>query len=265
MKIDYSSKKWPKEVENVKKFLKEIGGDFSINEQTLIKRFNESSTKNYLSFYNGLYNTYESMARYYYLNDVANTKCIDYTYLSGLALLCVKRMYDNGIRTEYNFTVEDSLSEFDYALYELIAVDETNFPIFNDDDNLICLMVNQNYDKAKQLIDLLPDQADESKEVYYSKQKYLKNIYKAIVTHDEKIFNEELVKRIKKYRKNMVGYSTIIDIVSIALIKMAKLADIKCIVDVIEIPKMFFDKSYAIDKETVKLPFYDKLLKLNLF
>lgn len=143
-------------------------------------------------------------------------------------------------------------------------MDETNFPIFNDDNNLICLMLKQNYDKAKQLIDMLPDEVDESREIYYSKQKHLKNIYKAIVNHDEKVFNEELVKRIKKYRRNMVGYSTIIDIVSIALIKMAKLADVKCTVDVIEIPKMFFDKSYVIDKEKVKLPFYDEFLKLNL-
>lgn len=52
------------------------------------------------------------MARYSYLNDPSSTKYMDYTYLSGLALLCVKKMYDNGIRTEYNYIVEDSLSAY---------------------------------------------------------------------------------------------------------------------------------------------------------
>lgn len=264
MKIEYSSKKWSKEVERFKKVLNEIG-DYTKNEHMFIKKFNESPTKDYLDFYNCLYCTYEGMARYSYLNDLSNTKCLDYTYLSGLALICVKKMYDSGIRTEYNFTVEESLAEFDYALYELIAVGETDIPIFKEDDNLICLMVNQNYDKAKQLINMLPDEVDESKEVYYRCQKHLKSIYIAIINNDEKMFNEELLKRIKKYRKNMVGYSTIIDIVSIALIKMASLVGIKCTVDVIEIPKMFFNDSYVINKETVKLPFYDEFLKSNLF
>jgi hypothetical protein len=46
--------------------------------------------------------------------------------------------------------------------------------------------------------------------------------------------------------------------------KMAKLAGINCTIDVIEIPNMFFDESYVIDEEAVKLPFYDDFSKLYL-
>jgi len=86
MKIDYCSNKWPKEVDRMKKFLKDCGGDYSKNEKTLIKEFEESSFKDYLYFYTCLYSGYMCMARYSYLCDTNSTKCIDYTYLSGLAL-----------------------------------------------------------------------------------------------------------------------------------------------------------------------------------
>ena len=104
-------------------------------------------------------------------------------------------------------------------------------------------------------------QTDESREVYYTRQQHLKKIYQAIIEKNEKAFNEELIKRIKKCRKNMVGYLTIVDIVSIALIKIAKKAGLNYTFDVIEIPKMYFDETYKIDKEKVKLPFYDEFVK----
>lgn len=53
----------------------------------------------------------------------------------------------------------------------------------------------------------------------------------------------------------MVGWTTIINYISVALIKMAKKAGINYTFDVIEIPKLFFDEIYKIDKEQVKLGF----------
>lgn len=41
------------------------------------------------------------------------------------------------------------------------------------------------------------------------------------------MFNEDLLIRINKYRKNIFGYSTIIYIGSIGLVKMGKLVGIK--------------------------------------
>lgn len=99
---------------------------------------------------------------------------------------------------------------------------------------------------------------------YSVSPEFLNKMYMAIIEHDEKSFNEELAKRIKKYRRNMVGYSTIIDVVSIALIKMAEREEIHCTVDVIEIPEQFFDGTCKIDKDKDKLPFYDEFLELEI-
>lgn len=59
----------------------------------------------------------------------------------------------------------------------------------------------------------------------------------------------------------MVGYSTIIDIVSIALIKIAQKVGIEYKVDVVEIPKVFFDESYKIQKDRIRLPFYKEFIQ----
>lgn len=265
MKLDYESKKWIKEVDKFNKFKKEVGGRFNKNELATIDKFLKSQNKDYLRLYSRLSGTYERIATYLYLEDLNNKKCIDYTYLSGIALIHTKKMYDYGINTEKGTIVENCIQEIDFALYEMIACDEVNVPYLKEDDNnLISLVLHQKYEKAKEILCELPNDVDDSNEVYYISTIFLKQIYLAIINHDERMFNEELVKRIKKYRKNMVGYSTIIDIVSIALIKMAKLAGIKCTIDVIEIPKIFFDETYVVDKETTKLPFYDEFLELGL-
>lgn len=267
MKIDFEGKKWHKEISQFKKIKKEINGKFNNNEEVHIKQFKELEEKDYLRLYSRLASAYKGMARYYYLDDITNIIMLQYTYLSGLALVLVKKMYDGGIRNNYIEIIENQLDEIDYALFQLIATNQLE-PQYLEiaDDPLITAMYQEQYDQAKQIIDAIPDPTKEqdSQSVYYLSPMFLKYIYLAIINHDEKAFNEELAKRIKKYRRNMVGYSTIIDIVSIALIKMAKKVGIECNVDVIEIPKIFFDESCVIDKEKVKLPFYDEFLKLGI-
>lgn len=266
MNLDYKNKKWTKEVDRFNKYKKEVGGIYNRNELHAINVFLKSQNKDYLRLFSRLFSTYRVIAINLYLEGINNYKCKDYSYLSGLALILTKIMYDNGVRTEHNNIIGNCIQEIDFALYAMISCDEVNVPFLKEDDNnLISLVLHQKYERAQQILNELPDDVDESKEVYYVSPIFLKKIYLAIIDHDEKIFNDELAKRIYKYRRNMVGYSTIIDIVSIALIKMAKLVGIKCTIDVIEIPKMFFDESYVIDKETVKLPFYDAFLKLNSF
>ena len=265
MSLDYESKTWAKEVTNFNKYKKEVRGIYNSNEINAINSFINSRNNDYLRLYSRLFGTYRQMATVLYFENINNKKCIDFSYLSGMALIYTKIMYDNDIKTELNRILENRIQEIDFALYEMISCNEVNVPFLREDDNnLISLVLYQKYENAKAILSELPDDVDESREVYYVRPVFLKNIYLSIVNHDEKMFNDELTKRIKKYRKNMVGYSTIIDVVSIALIKMAKLAGINCTIDVIEIPKMFFDESYVIDKETIKLPFYDEFLKLNL-
>ncbi|MCM1253846.1 MAG: hypothetical protein NC321_13580 [Clostridium sp.] len=275
MKLEYKGKKWDKEIARIQEYLKEVKGVFKNqeakeifknNELVTINEFSNSKVKDYLRLYNCLSNDYERLAAHNYLNDITCHEIIKYTYFSGYAMLITKCLYEQGVRTEYNIIIENAIErKMDYSLFQLIAVDEIENPYIKSlDNNLIMLMYYQKYEQAKAILNQLPDEPDESREVYYVRPECLKKIYMAIIEHDEKSFNEELAKRIKKYRRNMVGYSTIIDIVSIALIKMAEQEGIHCTVDVIEIPKQFFDGTCKIDKDKDKLPFYDELLELKI-
>lgn len=203
MKIEYYNKKWEKEVLKFNKFKKEVKGDFNKNENHSIQEFIKGECKDYLRLYDCLSSHYANRARYSYLENFEgnNYEPIKYTYLSAIALLYVKTMYEQGIRTTYNGIIYDSLIGFDYTIYQLIAVNETDYPIFNDESNIIMLLFKQKLEKAENLVEKLPDKMDESREVYYIGQPFLKNIYRAIINKDEKQFNEVLVKRIKKYRK----------------------------------------------------------------
>lgn len=262
MEIGYKGSKWDKEVANYQKMIKETNGAINKNELFTINKFVNSGFKDYLRLFSRLSSNYERMATYYYLNDINSRKVKKYTYLSGYAMLITKYLYEKGVRTEYNEIIENVIKDIDFAVYQLIATGEMDNPFMvNQENNLILLMYHQKYEQAKELLYQLEDSTDESKEIYYVKPEFLKKIYMAIIEHDEKTFNQELVTRIKKYRKNMVGYSIIVDVVSVALIKIAERAGLHCTVDVIEIPKQFFDKGIVIDKDEDKLPFYDKLLK----
>lgn len=263
MKIEYQGKKWGKEIIKFQKFKKSVKGRFDNNENFVIKQFQETNNKDFLRLYNHLSGVYERMSTYYYLDDINSDKIINYTYLSGMAMLISACLHKNGARTQFDEVVKNSIEQnTDYALFQLIAVAEMELPYVSlEENNLIMLMYHQKYEQAKLLLEKIPDNPDESYEIYYINPENLQNIYMAIIEHDEKRFNEELVRRIKKYRKNMVGYSTIIDIVSVALIKIAEREGLHCMIDVIEIPKQFFDKTCAIDKKEVKLPYYDEFLK----
>ncbi len=265
MKIEYQGKKWDKEVANFQKFKKSVKGNFNDNEIYVMNEFLKTGNTDFLRLYNHLAGVYERMAVYYYLDDINSKEIKKYTYLSGIALLISECLYQKGVRTEYNEIVENSIRQKkDYALFQLIAVEKLELPYVNlEENNVILLMYYQKYEQAKHIIDLLPDETDDLSEIYYIRPEFLKKIYMAIIEHDEKKFNEELAKRIKKYRKNMVGYSTIIDVVSVALIKMAERAGIHSVLDVIEIPKQFFDNACESYKD-VKLPYYDEFVSIKL-
>ena len=84
----------------------------------------------------------------------------------------------------------------------------------------------------------------------------------AMVEKDEKALNNQLVQRIRNERKWPVGYSIFVDAYSIAYIKLARLNNMNCELDVIEVPKMFFDDAACkIDISEIKLPFFDDALE----
>lgn len=266
MKLDYKGKKWDKEVANFQKFKKSVNGELNKTELYHISVFEKSGCKDYLTLYSLLSGCYDLMAGYCYMDSIESDELVKYEYLSGNAFFLTKILFVKGVRSgnenRDKITENIIIRDLDSALFRMIAVDEAESPLTQSEkENLIMLMYNKEYDKAKEILDQITDSPDDSKEVYYVASEFLKPIYMAIINNDEKAFNEELAKRIKKYRKNMVGYSTIIDVTSVALIKIAARSGIACTVDTIEIPKQFFGKDLTVLKSDCKLPYYDEFLK----
>lgn len=260
MKLAYKSKKWNKEISELNNAKKMYNGDYEISVKSLIYNFSETDFKDYCWFYGCLDINYGIVARTYFL-DNDNKNVINNIYLSALSLLFLKRLYDNGVRTEYN-NIQISLTGFEYAVCKLISVDCGEIMINFCNDSIVANLLLGNEIEAKVLVDELSDDSDSISSVYYNEPIFLKAIYKSILDRDENAFNENLAQRIKKYRKNMVGYSTIIDYTSIALIKVAKKYGLNCNINVIEIPDFFFEPINTEELLKLQLPFYDEVKKL---
>lgn len=84
----------------------------------------------------------------------------------------------------------------------------------------------------------------------------------AMTEKNEKLLTDQLIQRVKAYRKQPVGYSTFVDAYSIAYIKLAHMNNMSCNLNIIEIPEMFFDDAVCkIDTSEIKLPFFDDALE----
>lgn len=259
MKIDYKNKKWDKQLTNLNKVIKDLKGKLSgeINITSAYKNLienREPSKKNYSAYLKSCQRNYASAAGSRYMLDNSDYKAVDYTYLSGLTGVLASELMGE--------ILDDKNMDLQEAIYELIAADYTQVSYLREESGIISCIFNQKYEKAKELLDNI--QADEEvvEGSYYKDYSALKNIYMAIIEKNEKAFNEELQKRIKRYRRNMVGYTTKIDYISIALIKLAKKAGIHYTFEVIEIPGLFFDENYQINKEQVKFNCMDEVMEV---
>lgn len=141
-------------------------------------------------------------------------------------------------------------------VFDLISLNETEQAklIFQDKNDPMYHILNDDYDKALSLVEQLEDSPDEKKEISYKKTPFLKGIYKAMLTGDEKGFNEELKKRVKKYRRYTYDYSIVLDTCSAAMIKLAKKFGISHDFSIAEIPEYFLDENVRVDKGKYKLP-----------
>lgn len=259
-KLDYKSKKWDKELKNLEKVIKSTKGKFvEFNNLSVLGDFNILPDKReYLGYLSSCVQNYYLIACDYYIMDNLDYKSIDYIYLSGISGILADRLGKVDDQNKYQYKC---ISESELSLYELIATDEIEIDFFKDKDSIIYHIYYGNYDKAQFLLRSIEMDDSIEEGCLYDTIEYLKAIYMAIIARNEELFNEELTKRIQKYRKNMVGYTTIIDVISIALIKMARKAEIDYHLDVIEIPKIFFNNNYQIDKDKVKPQFYDEALE----
>ncbi|MDE7202319.1 MAG: hypothetical protein K2O91_10560 [Lachnospiraceae bacterium] len=259
-KLDFKSKKWDKELRNLEEVIKGTNGKFvEFHNLSVLGDFNTLPDKRkYLGYLSACVLNYYSIACDYYIMNNSDYRAVDYIYLSGISGILADRLGKEADRNKYQYK---RISENELSLYELIATDEAEIDFFKDKDSVIYHIYCGNYDKAECLLQSIEMNDSIEEGCLYDTIEYLKAIYMAIIARNEELFNEELAKRIRKYRKNMVGYSTIIDVISIALIKMARKAEINYHLDVIEIPKIFFDKNYRIDKEKLEPVFYEEALE----
>ena len=139
-------------------------------------------------------------------------------------------------KSKYN----DEIEIHEKFLYQAISVDEWELAKENASPcPIIQAMLNEEYDLAKELLENYTEETDEDQEPYFIHMPYLKQIYIAILNGDENEFNEQLAKRINKYRKRPSDYQPVIDTTSIALIKMAEKLGLQYKFKVEEIPEYF--------------------------
>ncbi len=147
-------------------------------------------------------------------------------------------------------------------LYQTISVNEWKLAIDNASPcPIIQAMLNEEYEKAKKLLLADTEESDESQEPYFIHMPYVKQIYLAMLNKDENEFNEQLAKRINRYRKRPSDYQPVIDTTSIALIKMAGKLGLQYKFRVEEIPEYFLETKNPIERSDCKIIDLEKCKK----
>ena len=274
-KLAYQSSKWEKERQNNEKRYIADKGKFvaQASMESLIKRglAHSADSRDYVRYYSSFSLKYKILAGRTYLRNNSDSQVIHYTYLSGMAaifayLFDIAHLAVNRDKTDQ----ENMVKNFSYGLLQLFAVQNYLPQCLSSLEHPYVQMLLGNFEKA---VELLPTTLSE----YDAAQPYAvlmsdagRLTVQAIAEKDEKALNNQLVQHIKNERKWPVGYSIFVDAYSIAYIKLARLNNMNCGLDVIEVPKMFFDDAACkIDISEIKLPFFDdaveQLKKLGIF
>ena len=260
MRLKYKGKKWDKEMKEIEKNKKFFGENYLNNINWDLKKIAESSQKDYCWFFGCLSGEYATISKIYVQEgDIKNV--LVNTYLSALAFFVLKRLYEKGIQTNYQ-NIQEDLLQLEYMTGKMIAIDCYDNVQQYCKDSIIGNLFIGNMENIKKSIEQLPDNGDELEDIYYNTPIFLKSIYIAILNKDEKEFNDALIKRVKKYRKNMLGYSTIIDYTSIALIKVAKKYGISCDLNIIEMPDYFFKPINVEGLSELRLPLQEDVNRI---
>lgn len=257
MKLEYKSKKWDKEIKQLKEYSSSLNNDYLNNIKSIITKFDKKEKKDYCWLYGCLSLEYETIAHRYFADENMG-EVLSYTYLSAVALLTLKKLYENHVETHYR-NIDNRLSNIEYAVCKLISVDCCEVVRTCCSDTIMGSLLAGDVKKASHFLDHLADQGEPSEDIYYNAPIFLKPIYTALLEKDEKAFVDAIANRVKKYRKNMIGYSTIIDYTSIALIKLAAKYEINCTVDIVEIPQLFFETIDLESQNSLSLPRYEDI------
>ena len=196
----------------------------------------------------------------YYCLEECMPEAFGYLYLYAASILKAYELsYDEVEVSGKNPAIQRAMDlgvELNSLVYALVSVNEfeTAKKVCQYNNKLLFYMLNEEYDKAQEILNEIPDNPDETKEVYYTSSPYLKKIYQAIISGNEKDFEAAMLYRVKKYRRYTYDYSFILDTCSITMIKFARKRGLDYHFDIAEIPKYFLDENNHVDKELYKLP-----------
>lgn len=266
-KIIYKTKKWDRESQESRKN-KGLEGQYKNLEQIVETYTNPNqlsdpndAIKEAVSFYDLLGGIYFLIASDYYLLDNNIFDFLKNIYLCILAKSLSYKHENNGIEITRKTIKKkhENKTEFDKIMFCAASIGKPE--LFEQYGNnlgceIIKAMYYEDYEKAKELVSQLPDTSEiYEKEKYMAsycyESRYLKALYQAILSKDEKAFNKALADRIKFIRK---GYVMPVDVVSVTMIKFARKLGMDYHFDVIEIPKALLDDLSDVPFEEYQLP-----------
>lgn len=266
-KLAYQSSKWEKERQNNEKCYKECNGKYAAqtNMESVIKRglAKSADSRDYVRYYSLFSLSYKILAGRTYLRNNSDSQVIHYTYLSGMAaifayLFDIAHPAVNRDKTDQ----ENMVKNFSYGLLQLFAVQNYLPQCLSSLEHPYVQMLFGNFEKAVELLPTTLSEYDAAQPYAVLMSDAERLTVQAIAEKDEKALNNQLVQHIKNERKWPVGYSVFVDAYSIAYIKLARLNNMNCGLDVIEVPKMFFDDAACkIDISEIKLPFFDNAVE----
>lgn len=245
-KLAYQSPKWIKARAEVL----EIGYNFANNTNVdgYIKRLRESKAekKDYAQYFASLSLTYHLWVRNRYLINPNDPIIIDDIYCSGISGIISQQL--GGL------PLPQWKKSFELALFELTALDCTEMEYFHDRKSVLsCILVND-FELAEQMLSDIEMDTDARIGSQYIELKYLKNLYLSIIQKNEALFNKEVERRIKTYRRNPYTHAVIIDFPLTSLIKIANKNGIEYWGDVAEVPRTLLSRQFSFSREQLKPP-----------
>lgn len=265
-KIKYESLKRAKDIANAKRAYKQYAKD--IDEPIELQIYNDLDRFFNQKKYPPVGAIYGVTSLYYSFRDSYNLKskykCYIYDDIeASFQYLRMGAIYHAMAYDALQWESKENQVDGDYIndtethegfLYQAISVNEWELAINNSSPcPIIQAMLNEEYEKAKKLLLSDIEESDESQEAYFIHMPYVKQIYFAMLSKDENEFNEQLAKRINKYRKRPSDYQPVIDTASIALIKMAEKLGLQYKFRVGEIPEYFLEVKVPIERSDCKI------------
>ena len=173
MKIEYKSNKWDREMKKrieARKIYR--NGYYEYINDFIEKGFNAQGSDDYCWLYMCLHNKYKIISYHFYI-DEQRDDVIKSTYFSGISLLLVKRLYDNGVKTNAA-NLHLALKNIEYSICQLISVDCFDSVREYCQGSIMACLYMGDEKTARELIYALPDNSDELVSVYYNEPVFLK-------------------------------------------------------------------------------------------